>query len=156
MYYLRTFPADFGLWIKRDKTSDEEKRFRPSEMMKRFGAPEQERLIYSHLAEAAHPNPTALSRIAGYDPVSDTLEISVGQVLSAQEASSLSADICLFGAISAYTTARTVKDALVDGLPNEAQLSEFLQRLSGLTDSLRRDRREGGTVFDLFGKRVRR
>lgn len=156
MYYLRTFPDDFGVWIKKDKSSDEAKRLWPSEMMDRLQAPQHERLIHSGLAEAAHPNPTALSRIAGYDPDSDTLEISVGQVLSKNEASSLSADICLFAAISAYTVARTVRDALVDGLPNEAELKEFLDRLAGVTGSLSRQRPQGATVFDLFAKRVRR
>ena len=156
MYYLRNFPGDFGPWIKKDKSSDEQKRFWPSEMTSRMKAPEIERQIYSGLAEAAHPNPPALSRLAAYDAAGDALEISVGQVLSQEEARRISAEICLFAALSTYNVARTVKDALVDGLPNDEQLQELLGRLKGLTDLLEKDAVRGTTVFDMFAKRVRR
>ena len=156
MYYLRLHPEDLGIWAKRDKSKAEQRRFWPSEMMKRLKSPDAERLIYRSMAEAAHPNPPALSRLGGYDPDSDTLEISVGRVLPENEARRLSADICLLGAISAYNTARTVKDALVDGLPNEEQLHEFLGQLTKLTDSLEKGPVQGTTVFDMLAKKVRR
>jgi len=156
MHYLRLHPEDFSIWTKRDKSPAEARRFWPSAMMKRLNSPEPEQLIIRGLAEGAHPNPPSLSRLGGYDLKSDTLEISVGQVLTKEEAQNLSADICLFTAISAYTIARVVEDALVDGLPNEAQLHEFLNRLTSLTDSVKRERRKGATVFDLFSEKRRR
>jgi hypothetical protein len=155
MYYLRTFPAEFETWTKPDKSFPEQKKFWPSSMMKRLKAPEHENVIYSRLAEAAHANPPALSRLAAYDAESDTLEISVGQVTTADEARRLSRDMCLFGVLSAYNVARTVKHALVDGLPTHDQLQQFLVRLDDLMKSADRPPSAGSTtVFDMLAERA--
>lgn len=155
MYYLRTFPADFEAWAKPDKPFGKQRKFWPASMMKRLKSPEDERLISSRLAEAAHSNPAALSRLGAYDAESDRLEISVGQVPTADEARRLSRDICLFGVISAYNVARTVKHALVDGLPSKDELQEFLVRLNELMKSVDRPPSAGSTtVFDVLAKRA--
>ena len=150
MHYLRAFPEEFDVWRKRDRPSKDERRFWPSAMMKRLALSEPERKLYQVLANAAHPNPTSLSGLGGYDAQTDALETSIGQVLPVAEARKFSANACLIGAVSAYNIARNVEDALVDGLPASMELGQFLQRLIGLTGSLVRDQTQGTPVFDLF------
>lgn len=154
MYYLRQHPDEYDLWCKVDKSAGEQRRFWPSRMMKRLELSEEERKIYSVLADAAHPNVTSLSGLGAYDSEGDALELSIGRVLTVEEARHSSLSVCLLAAISAFNIARTVKNALADELPNEEELQEFLRRLTDLTSGLEREPVQGTAAYDVFKERT--
>lgn len=154
MFYLRRFPGDFGAWIKESKTSNESGRFWPSKMMDRLGSPPVERQILSALAQQAHPNAESTTLFSSYDAPTDQLQIDIGAPLEIQRLTSLTSALCLFGAISAYTIARTLKGSLVHGLPDDDDVKLFFERLQALLAKRTQVQEIKGTkVFDLFNTR---
>jgi hypothetical protein len=150
IYYLRQHPDEFELWSKAEKMPAEQRRFWPSSMMKRLKTTDDELRIYRAMADAAHPNPASLSGLGGYDSATDSLELSIGQLVPIQEARHSSASVCLLAAISAFNIARNVKNSLVDGLPDEEESQAFLSRLASLTDALEKEAVKGTPIHNVF------
>ncbi len=145
MFYLRAFPSEFGIWKKDKKSDAEAKKFWPSAMMGRLKSSEEERKVLSILAQQAHPTLDSVGMVGAYDPSDDDLEISIGTLLDRDMLVRITSLLCLYGVISAYAIARSVNHALVEGLPDKDQETDFMGRMQGLLNKREKVEMIGGT-----------